>query len=158
MSKTVTTLEQNGHMESAAGLWVLYFREEMLQQVNISERKMPEALPCNGSVLRMVVLSPLPQKVPPDSGKGPNSLALLNTAAIHSTETGIASRPGCLATCLLQLLAPCQSGGQRGGRPELGNRRVGRPPGRLPRRIQVGHQSAALQRVPVSRGPTTIPL
>lgn len=119
----------HGHMAAAAELCVLHSRAEMLHQVTLQKGRDQEATESPPMLWlhaksRGQVLNPLPQK----------SLLVLGQAqtppssehsAIHSTWMGITSRPGCLATCLPQPPAPCQSGGQRGGRPVLGNRGVG---------------------------------
>lgn len=108
----------------------LHSHEEMSHKDDASERKVQEGH-LTSSVQRLSAktregdLSPLPQKVPPDSGTGQNPLILLNTAAIHSTWTGITSRRGCLATWLLGHLPPASQVGKEEAGPHWGGEASG---------------------------------
>lgn len=96
-----------------------------------------------GYVLRPAVLSPLLQKVP---GTGQNPLILWNTAAIHSTWTGIASRPGYLAPITPSHPPPANQVGKAEVPPEGCRTKF---------RLAINQ---LLHRQRVSTGPTTIPL
>lgn len=115
--KTVTIVDPTGTWRRLGS--AVYPTHTMRLDTKVTSQKAGTGRPPTphppGSKTRTAVLNPLLQKVP---RIGQNSLILWNTAAIHSTWTGITSRPGCLATTAPSHPPPANQVGKKQRHPQ----------------------------------------